>query len=236
MERNELPMSKLVTKEQILEKFHDGMTIAIGGFACTGTPRTLIDFLCESGVKNLTLISNDAGYPDVCEGKLYTRHMVVKSYHSHVGMNPLIGEYSQSGELDLHLTPQGSLMEKIRCGGIGAGGILVKTGIGTDIEKSTEDRELVEIKGEKWLVEQPLRADVALIRARSTDLNGNLTYHGTMRSTNPLVAMCADCTIVEADNIMDDDEIRPDDVVTPAIFVDMIYDNQRRYFDGTDGK
>lgn len=220
--------NKLASKEEIIAKFHDGMTIAIGGFACTGAPRLLIELLVESGVKHLKLISNDAGDPNLCQGRLYHEGMVDECWHSHVGLNKEFGELAEAGKVLIHITPQGSLVEKIRCGGVGAGGILLKTGYLTGTKMEAE-RQKVTVDGEEWLIETPLRADIALVRARRADLFGNLTYHGTMDNFNSTIAMCGDCTIVEADHICDIEEIPMDTVRTPGVFVSMIYDTGRRY-------
>ncbi len=220
--------NKLASKEEIMSKFFDGMTLMVGGFACTGVPRALVDLVLESGVKDIKLISNDAGDPDICQGRLYHAGIVKECWHSHVGLNPEFGELAKEGKFKLHITPQGTLVEKIRCGGIGAGGILLRTGMNTDTEMEKE-REKVQVNGEDWFIETPLHADVALVRARRSDYFGNLTYRGNMANYNPIMAMAADCTIVEADHICDLEEIPIDSVKTPGIFVDMILDTQKLY-------
>lgn len=220
--------NKLASKEEIMSKFFDGMTLMVGGFACTGVPRALVELVVESGVKDIKLISNDAGDPDVCQGRLYHAGIVSECWHSHVGLNPEFGELAAQNKFNLHITPQGTLVEKIRCGGIGAGGILLRTGMNTDTDMEKE-REKVTVNGEEWFIETPLHADVALVRARRADYFGNLTYRGNMANYNPIMAMAADCTIVEADHICDIEEIQMDTVSTPGIFVDMILDTQKLY-------
>ena len=222
--------NKLADKEEIMAKFFDGMTLMVGGFACTGVPRELIELVVESGVKDITLISNDAGDPNICQGRLYHEGRVKECWHSHVGLNK---EFGQLAALDpcpfkLHITPQGTLVEKIRCGGIGAGGILLRTGMntGTQMEK---EREKITVDGVEWFIETPLHADVALVRCRRADTFGNLTYHGNMENYNSVMAMAADCVIVQADHICDVEEIQMDTVKTPGVFVNMILDEERRY-------
>lgn len=222
-------MNKLASREQIMDRFFDGMTLMVGGFACSGAPRELIELVIESGVKDITLISNDAGNPNIAQGRFYREQVVAECWHSHVGMNPEFGKLVEDGKVKLHITPQGSLVEKIRCGGIGAGGILLQAGLGTENE-FLKERETVMVDGEEWLIEKPLHADVALVRARRSDLFGNLTYHGTMENYNSIMAMAADCTIVQADSVVDIEEIHMDMVRTPGVFVNMILDEQRRYF------
>lgn len=220
--------NKLVDKEEIMSKFFDGMTLMIGGFACSGVPRELIELVIESGVKDIKLISNDAGDPNLCQGRLYHENRVAECWHSHVGLNPEFGELAAKGAVKIHITPQGTLVEKIRCGGVGAGGILLRAGYGTGCE-FTKERQTVEVDGKEWFVETPLHADVALVRARRADLFGNLTYRGTMDNYNSTMAMAADCTIVQADHICDIEEIPMDTIRTPGVFVNMILDEQRRY-------
>lgn len=220
--------NKLASREEIMSKFFDGMTLMVGGFACSGVPRELIELVVESGVKDIKLISNDAGDPDLCQGRLYHEGIVSEAWHSHVGLNKEFGVLAKEGKVKLHITPQGTLVEKIRCGGVGAGGILLKAGLGTG-NSFLEEREVVTVNGQEWLLETPLHADVALVRARRADVYGNLTFRGTMDNYNSTMAMAADCTIVQADHICDIEEIQPDTVRTPGVFVNMILDEQRRY-------
>ncbi len=224
--------NKLASKEEIKAKFFDGMTLMVGGFATTGVPRMLIDLVVESGVKNIKLISNDAGDPDLCQGRLYHADLVSECWHSHVGLNPEFGKmYEEGNHFNLHITPQGTLVEKIRCGGAGCGGVLLRAGMNTnnDFENDTTQREKVTVDGKEWFIEKPLHADVALVRARRADYMGNLTYRGTMENYNSVMAMAADCTIVEADHICDIEELSPDIIKTPGVFVNMILDTQKQY-------
>lgn len=220
--------NKLASREEIMAKFFDGMTLMVGGFACSGVPRELIELVVESGVKNIKLISNDAGDPNLCQGRLYHEGIVAECWHSHVGLNPEFGALAEAGKVKYHITPQGTLVEKIRCGGVGAGGILLRAGYGTGCE-FTKERETVTVNGKEWFIETPLHADVALIRCRRADVFGNLTYRGNADNYNSTMAMAADCTIVQADHICDIEEIQMDTVRTPGVFVNMILDEQRRY-------
>ena len=220
--------NKLTSAEEIKKLFFDEMVLAVGGFASTGVPRQLIELVIESGVKDITLISNDPGDKNLAQGRFYTEKIVKKAIHSHVGLNPDFNRAVEEDGVEYELFPQGNLVEKIRCGGIGAGGILLDTGIGTD--PMVEDgKQRVTIRGKEYLVEEAIRADIALVRSRICDTFGNMTYHGTMANYNPVIAMCGDITIVESDFICDVGEIQPDHVTTQGIFVDYILDTERRY-------
>lgn len=214
---------KIFSKDEIIKKFHDGMQLMIGGFANTGCPERLVDLIVENKFKNLEVISNDAGDPGLTIGKIFDAHLVTKSNHSHIGMNPLVSDMVHNGILELTLFPQGTLVEKIRAGGAGLGGVLVKTGLGTIAEKG---RKVFKIDGEKYIFEKPFRAEIALIRAYKADKLGNLIYKGAGRNFNPVMAMAADLVIVQADEIVDVGEIDPEIVVTPGVYVDMILSNE----------
>jgi acetate CoA/acetoacetate CoA-transferase alpha subunit len=212
-------MSKLISPENIKALFYDGMRLMMGGFACHGAPKTLIDLVVESGVKDITVISNDTGDPDVASGRLVRSGQAKKFISSHVGMNPETSAAIAEGRMEVELCPQGSFAERVRSGGTGLGGILVKTGLGTVIE---EGKQKVAVNGETWLLETPLRANIAFVKARKSDTVGNLAYRGTSRNFNPLVAMAADIVIVEADEIVPVGELAPDDIVTPSVFITYI--------------
>jgi acetate CoA/acetoacetate CoA-transferase alpha subunit len=211
--------NKVYRRNEIIGKFVDGQRIMIGGFATKGVPDKLIDALVESGAKNLSIISNDTGDPGVGQGKLVRSRQAVKYLCSHIGRNPEAGTLGLSGEMDVELCPQGTLAERIRCGGSGLGGVLTKTGVGTVMEDSAPK---LEVDGESYLLAKPLRADIALVKAQKADTFGNLLYHGTSRNFNPLVAMAADLVIVEAEEIVPVGTIDPDYVMTPGVFVHMI--------------
>lgn len=212
-------MHKIISLEEAMAFVKDGMTIMVGGFGGTGTPEAFIDKLVEKNVKNLTLITNDTGFPDKGVGKLIVNKQISKALVSHVGTNPETGRQMNNNEIDVELIPQGTLIERIRCGGAGLGGILTTTGIGTVVEN---DKDKIEIDGKAYLIEKPLRADVALIFASISDKAGNLYYRGSTRNFNPIMATAADLVIVGVQSIVEMGEIKPDDVMTPSIFVDYI--------------
>lgn len=212
-------MDKVVTLEKALEKIEDGMAIMIGGFLGVGTPEKLIQGMIEKGVKDLTIIANDTAFPEVGVGKLIVNKMVKHVKTSHIGTNPETGRQMNEGETEVELIPQGTLAERIRCGGAGLGGFLTPTGIGTIVE---EGKRKIKIEDKEYLLELPLRADVALIKAYKADKKGNLVYRKSARNFNPIMAMAADLVIAEAQEIVEVGEIDPDEVMTPGIFVDMI--------------
>jgi acetate CoA/acetoacetate CoA-transferase alpha subunit len=212
-------MAKIVTKEQALEKIKNNMTLMIGGFLAVGTPEILVDGMVEKGVRDLTVIANDTGYPDRGIGKLVVAKQLKKAIVSHVGTNPETGRQMNAKELEVELVPQGTLAERIRSGGAGLGGVLTPTGIGTIVE---EGKQKVTVDGREFLLEKPLKADVALLRADVADKAGNLLYRSSSRNFNPLMAMAAETVIVVANRIVEIGEIDPDQVMTPGIFVDMI--------------
>lgn len=212
-------MNKIVTVNEAISHIKDGMTVMIGGFLGCGTPHKLVDALVESGVKDLTLICNDTGFVDVGSGKLVVNKQIKKLYASHIGTNKETGRQMTEGEMDVTLIPQGTLAERIRSAGAGLGGFLTPTGVGTVIE---EGKEKIVIDGKEYLLELPLKADVALILGHKVDKKGNIVYRGATRNFNTLMATAADLVIVEAENLVEVGEIDQNDVVTPGLFVDYI--------------
>ncbi|RKD25256.1 branched-chain amino acid dehydrogenase [Caminicella sporogenes] len=212
-------MNKLVSVKDAINHIKDGMTIMIGGFLGVGTPESLVDALIEKGVKDLTIICNDTAFPEVGIGKLIVKKMVKKVITSHIGTNPETGRQYNEKELEVELVPQGTLAERIRCMGAGLGGFLTPTGIGTIVE---EGKEKITVEGRKYILELPLKADVALIKGEKIDKKGNIYYDKAARNFNPLMAMAADVVIAEAEEIVEIGEIDPNDVMTPGIFIDMI--------------
>ena len=212
-------MNKVSTKQEAAKLFSYGQVLMIGGFLAVGTPEVLVDTLVESNVGGLTIITNDTAYVGKGVGKLVVNKQVRKAIVSHIGTNPETGRQMHAGELDVELTPQGSLAEKIRCGGSGLGGVLTPTGVGTLVEKG---KELKEIDGTKYLLELPLHADIALIKAAKADKFGNLVYRRSSRNFNPLMAMAADFVIVEAEQIVETGTLDPDEIMTPGVLVNMI--------------
>ena len=193
-------MNKIVTIEEAISHIKDGMTVMIGGFLAAGTPEKLVDKLVEKGVKDLTIIANDTGYPDKGIGKLIVNKQAKKTIASHIGTNPETGRQMNENEMDVQLVPQGTLAERIRCGGAGLGGFLTETGIGTIIE---EGKEKITVNGKEYLLELPLKADVALLFGSKVDTKGNIYYHEATRNFNPLIAMAADIVIVEAEELVE---------------------------------
>ena len=212
-------MNKVISIDEAIGHIEDGMTIMIGGFLGCGSPHKLIDLLVKKGVKNLTLICNDSGFPEIGSGKLVVNKQIKKLIASHVGTNRETGNQMNSGEMEVVLVPQGTLAEQIRAGGAGLGGFLTPTGVGTVIE---EGKQKMEIDGKTYLLEKPLKADVALIAGETVDKFGNVVYYGATRNFNQLMATAADLVIVEANNVVEVGEIDPNNVVTSGIFVDYI--------------
>lgn len=212
-------MKKVISVEEAIGHVEDGMTIMVGGFLGYGNPLKIVDGLAENGVKDLTLICNDTAFVDIGVGKLVVNKQLKKAIVSHIGTNRETGNQMNAGELDVELVPQGTLAEVIRAGGAGLGGVLTPVGIGTKVE---EGKQKLEIDGKEYLVELPLWADVALIYADKVDKNGNLLFKGADRNFNPMMATAADLVIVEAGEIVE--EIDPNIVHTPGIFVDYIVD------------
>lgn len=212
-------MKKLISIEDAVAKIQDGATIMIGGFLAAGSPNRIIDALVASGVKDLTVICNDSGFPDRGMGKLVVNKQVKKLIVSHIGTNPETGNQMNTGELEIEFVPQGTLAERIRAKGAGLGGVLTRTGLGTIV---AEGKETVKVDGVEYLLEKPLGADVALIGASVADEIGNLFYKGTTQNFNPLMASAADLVIVEAEELVKAGEIAPENIHTPGIFVDHI--------------
>jgi len=212
-------MNKVVDIEKFTDKIKDGMTIMIGGFLGNGTPETLIDAIVEKGVKNLTIIANDTAFVDKGIGKLIVNKQVKKVITSHIGTNKETGRQLNAGELDVVLVPQGTLAEQVRAGGAGLGGILTPTGLGTIVE---ENKQKIVVDGKEYLLETPIRADVALIAASKVDKSGNAYHTKSTRNFNPLMATAADLVVVEAEKVVEIGEIDPDVVMTLGIFVDFV--------------
>jgi acetate CoA/acetoacetate CoA-transferase alpha subunit len=197
----------------------DGASVMIGGFMGVGTPHRLVDELVRQGKRGLTVIANDNAMPGVGIGKLIAAGAVRKTIASHIGLNPDTQKKMLASEIEVDLVPQGTLIERIRAGGYGLGGVLTPTGVGTVVE---EGKRRIEVDGKPYLLETPLRADFALVQAFLADYIGNLYYALTARNFNPVIAMAADTVIVEAENIVPTGVIAPDHVVTPAPVVDYI--------------
>jgi len=205
--------------EKAVAMIPDGATVMVGGFMGIGTPERLVDELVRQGRKDLTLIANDNGFPTVGVGKLVVAGLVRKTIASHIGLNPESQKKMIAGTMQVELVPQGTLVERIRAGGFGLGGILTPTGVGTTVE---EGKRKIEVDGRPYLLETPLHADYALIRAFLCDYSGNLTYALTARNFNPVMAMAAETVIADAEHIVPVGLIPPDNVMTPAAIVDYV--------------
>lgn len=215
-------MTKKVTAKEAVEQITDGMTLMIGGFLANGTAEKVIDALVEKGVKNLTIIGNDTGYPDKGIGKLLTNGQVKKFIVSYVGATPQAVELMNKGELEVEFVPQGTLAERIRSGGYGLGGFLTPTGVGTEIAAG---KEHITIDGKEYLLELPLKADVAIIGASAADEAGNLVYRGTSMNFNPVMATAAKTVIAQAKEILPTGSFAPENIHTPGILVDYLVED-----------
>jgi len=208
-------MHKATNCTKAVEMIPDGATLMIGGFLGVGTPTRTIDELIRQGKKDLTVIANDTGRPAVGIGKLIVAKLVKKVIASHIGTNPETQRQMIAGELEVVLTPQGTLAEQIRAGGYGLGGVLTATGIGTTV---ADGKQTIELNGKQYLIELPLHADFALIHSHRADYHGALTA----RNFNSIMAFSADCVIVEPEHIVPVGVIPPDSVVTPFCLVDYV--------------
>jgi acetate CoA/acetoacetate CoA-transferase alpha subunit len=211
-----------VTLEQSVAMIPDGASLMIGGFMAVGTPERVVDEIVRQNKRDLTVIANDTAAPGMGIGKLVGARLLRKAIVSHIGLNPETQQQMLKGELEVELVPQGTLIERIRAGGHGLGGILTQTGIGTPVE---EGKQRIEVDGRSYLLEVALRADFALVQAFLADYLGNLSYALTARNFNPVIAMAADSVMVCADNIVPVGVISPDHVVTPAPVVDYLIAN-----------
>jgi acetate CoA/acetoacetate CoA-transferase alpha subunit len=211
-----------ISLTQCVAMIPDGASLMIGGFMAVGTPERAINELVRQKKRNLTVIANDTASPGHGIGKLITAEMVRKVIVSHIGLNPETQRQMMAGKLEAELVPQGTLIERIRAGGHGLGGVLTQTGIGTPVE---EGKQRVEVNGRAYLLEVALRADFALVQAFLADYLGNLGYALTARNFNPVMAMAGETVIAGADNIVPVGVLAPDHVGTPAPVVDYLIMN-----------
>jgi acetate CoA/acetoacetate CoA-transferase alpha subunit len=195
----------------------EAASLMIGGFMAVGTPERMIDAIVARGVGGLTVIANDTAMPGRGIGKLISAGLVRHVIASHIGLNPETQAKMISGEITCELVPQGTLIERIRAGGMGLGGVLTPTGLGTEVE---EGKQVVTVDGNRFLVETPLKADFALIGAWQADYVGNLSYMLTAHNFNPIIALAGRTVIAEADSIVPVGVIPPDAVKTPGVLVD----------------
>ena len=210
---------KTLALEQAVSRIPDGATLMIGGFMGVGTPEKIVDELVRQGKCRLTVIANDNALPGKGIGKLVDAGLVARTITSHIGLNPETQKRMLAGTMQVDLVPQGTLIERIRAGGAGLGGVLTSTGVGTVVE---EGKQVIEVNGRRFLLETALRADFALVHSFLADYVGNLAYALTARNFNPVIALAADTVIVEAEHIVPVGVIPPDHVHTPAPLVDFL--------------
>ena len=205
-----MPRSKVATLDQALAKCHDGMTVMLGGFTNVGSPNKFCRALADTGIKDLHIIANDAGN-DKADGigTFIVEGRASSLVASHVGLNPKVAEQMN----------EGTLAERIRCGGCGLGGVLTPTGVGTIV---AEGKQEIVVDGKTYLLETPLRAEVAIVKAWKADTSGNLVYRRAGKNFNPMMAMAADFVIAEVEEIVEVGQIDPDQVCTPGACVDMV--------------
>ena len=212
-------MDKFISVEQAVSMVKDGMTLMIGGFLGVGSANKVLKGIHDAGIKNLTIIGNDTAFVDKGVGILVANHQVKRAIVSHIGTNPETIAQLNSKELEIEFVPQGTLAERIRCGGAGLGGVLTPTGLGTVV---AEGKRVINVDGKDYLLELPIHADIALRGATVGDETGNLVFKGTTQNFNPMMAMAADVVIAEIENIVKVGEIAPEAIHTQNIFVDYI--------------
>ncbi len=214
-------MKKVISAKEAVNMIKDGSSIMIGGFLSCGTPDKIIDEIVKQNVSNLTMICNDTSFLGADRGKLIENKQVKKVIASHIGTNPETGRQMHDGEIEVDLVPMGTLIEKIRAKGTGLGGILTPTGVGTIIE---EGKETMVVDGKKYIFEKPLGADFALIYGTKVDKYGNVSFYGTTRNHNTIMATAAETVIVQADELVDC--LDPNEVVIPGLFIDYVVVNK----------
>jgi len=214
---------KIIDIEEALSFFQDDIVLMFGGFGGIGNPPTLIKGILEKGVKNLTLIGNDTGFPDVGIGQLVTAKRVRKMITTHIGSNPNAGKQMTDGTLDIEFSPQGTFIERVRAGGVGLGGVLVDIGIDSVIDIN---KQRVTVLGKEYLVETPLTADVSIVYAKKADPFGNLVFDKSARNSNPYVAMAGNITIVEVEEIVPLGALDPEEIIVPGAFVHYIVQSE----------
>ncbi|AJE44782.1 CoA transferase subunit A [Celeribacter indicus] len=212
-------MQLAISLDEAVRLIPDGATVMLSGFMGAGVPDGIVHALAEAGKRELTLISNDTARDTTGPGPLFAAGCVRKLICSHMGLNTIVQAQFASGALEVELVPQGTLVERIRSAGVGLGGILTPTGVGTRI---AEGKRIIEVNGRDYLLETPLRADFALIAARSCDYVGNLAYMLTATNFNPIMALAGDTVICEPEEIVPVGMIPPDLVKTPGILVDYV--------------
>ncbi len=214
-----MQLKPIISPEQAVEKIKPNDRVMIGGFMATGSPLNVINHLVDLGTGELNIICTDTGYANKGIGQLISSKQAKSVKASHIGLNPETGRQMNTGELEVELIPQGTLAERIRCGGAGMGGFLTKTGLGTMVE---EGKQKVTVEGEEYLLELPLTADVALVKASIVDKAGNCIFNKTTKNFNPLMATAAKLVIVEAERVVEVGDVEADRFTLPGTFVDFI--------------
>ncbi len=224
--------NKFITAQEAAAMIKDGDFIMVGGFMGHGSPSTIINAMVESELKDLTIACNDTGMPEGANifglrgiSELVARHKIKTLYATHIGLNPETGKQMSEGTMEVHLIPQGTFAERIRCGGYGLGGVLTPTGIGTDIANG---KQIITVDGKDYLLELPLKGDIALIRGSVVDTMGNVYYKGTTRNFNPIMAMACKTVIVEAEQVVQPGELAPELIMTPFNVVDYIVEGGKK--------
>lgn len=214
---------KIVSAKEAASLVKENDSVMVGGFLGCGTAHKCIDALLEANTQNLTLIGNDTAMADFSYGKLIVSGQVKNVIATHIGTNKETGRLMSEGQLNVTLVPQGTLAERIRAGGYGLGGVLVTTGLGTDVQKG---KEVIKVDGKDYLLEKPLRANIALIYATYADRYGNLAFDGTTRNFNVVMAMAADIVVVEVEELLDE-PLNPNHVIIPGVVVDYIVESKK---------
>jgi acetate CoA/acetoacetate CoA-transferase alpha subunit len=212
-------MKAAISPASAAEMIPEGAVLLVGGFMGVGSALRLIDAILARGTGDLTVVCNDLCTPEKGIGKLVISGQVSRAIVSHIGLNPVAQKRMMAGELEVELVPQGTLVERIRAGGVGLGGVLTATGIGTPVE---EGKQTVEIDGRRFLVEKPIRGDFALLACHHADYAGNLAYALTAHNFNPIMALAADTVIAEPEHVLPIGMITPDAVKTPGVVVDYL--------------
>ncbi|MFD1738366.1 CoA transferase subunit A [Bacillus salitolerans] len=214
---------KLISIHDVLNQINDGCTLMFGGFGGIGTPPSIIEGIMNKGVKNLTIIGNDTGFPTIGIGPLVANHQVKKIITSHIGSNPIAGQLMTNAEIEIEFSPQGTLAERIRAGGVGLHGIITDVGINTVVE---EGKQIIEVNGKRLLIETALIADVSIVFAHKADPYGNLVFDKSARNTNPLVAMAGNVTFAESLEIVPLGALSPEEIVTPGCFINGVIESE----------
>lgn len=214
-------MDKVRTLAEVLELLKDGQSMFVGGFMANGGPNKIMEAISKTELKDFDVIAGDAAFADVGLGKLIDNKQVRSLKTSHIGLNREAGRQMIAGEMEIELIPQGTLIERVRSAGYGLGGFLTPTGLGTEVAKG---KEIITVAGKEYLLETPLRADVAIIYATKADKKGNLYYRGSTQNYNNAMATAADLVIVEVEEVVEVGEIPQEAVHIPGIFVDIIVD------------